>query len=193
MADYPVTVVLVAANVILFVASHMVWGLNVFFYQNWTLGAGAVLGNHEYWRVITSIFLHGSLPHLVSNMLILYFVGKDVEERLGSFRYLVLYFASGVVGNVISLYAEWRRAENWVSLGASGAVFGILGALVVLAILQRKYYGDGMIRRIVFGVAYSFFIGLTNPGTNNYAHFGGLISGAVIMLLYGVLSSRLRK
>ncbi|MBO5504177.1 MAG: rhomboid family intramembrane serine protease, partial [Lachnospiraceae bacterium] len=96
-----------------------------FFYEEGTLVGYAVAEQGEYWRIVTSMFLHAGTDHIFSNMLILYFVGIEMERRFGHLRMLLLYFASGIAGNLLSLAAELRMHEVWRSLGASGAVFGV--------------------------------------------------------------------
>ena len=86
-----------------------------------------VLGNHEYYRLITSMFLHFGFSHLMNNMVMLFFLGSILEEEIGGFKYFLLYFASGLAGNLLSAAMDLKTGEFVVSAGASGAIFGVGG------------------------------------------------------------------
>ena len=125
-------------------------------------------------------------------MLILYFVGIEVERRFGHLRMLLLYFASGIAGNLLSLAAELRLHEVWRSLGASGAVFGVVAAMAVLAVRNRRYIGRSGMQRVLFGIAFSLYSGFRTAGTNNFAHVGGFLTGVALTCLF-LLAEDLRR
>ncbi len=176
-----VTAALVAANVVLYLLQVLSPALGSWLYSRWTLVADRVRSGGEHWRLLTSVFLHASLEHLGSNMLILFFAGEQVERRLGRLPYLLLYLASGIAGNAVSVAAELSRGGRaWVSLGASGAVFGVVGAMVTLAVLGEDEGRGTLLPRVLFGVGYALYSGFRAEGTNGYAHIGGFAAGFVI-------------
>jgi membrane associated rhomboid family serine protease len=136
----------------------------------------------QVWRFVTPMFLHGSLLHLFVNMYSLYALGPAIERLFGWRRMLAVYLACGVAGVDLSL--AFNRAD---SLGASGAIFGLLGALGAFLFLHRASLGrSGQIhfRQIVLVALLNLALGLS-PGIDNWAHLGGLASGAALAFLLG--------
>ena len=148
-------------------------------------GTNLVLVQKEYWRLLTAVFLHSGLYHLGSNLFVQVLMGNAVERNLGHIKYLILYILSGVGGNVISVLYDRAQGVNTYSVGASGAVFGVMGALIVLIIKGRKKLrtGSSMLVRAGFAVFYAVYAGLRTPYTNNAAHIGGLAFGAALGVL----------
>lgn len=146
------------------------------------------------YRMLTSMFLHADAEHLVSNMVVLYYVGEIVEKRIGHLPYAVIYFLSGFAGAVVSMAYELWSGQYVSSVGASGAVFGIEGALLLLVLLQRgRLYSEHMTAgRVVFAIAFSLYCGFTSSTINNAAHIGGLMMGMVSMGLFWMTSRRVR-
>ena len=165
-----VTKILVAANVLVFVADEAL-GNDLF--GNYAMQGGAVAVDGESYRLLTSTFLHTGFTHLAFNMIALWFIGAAVEARLGRWRYLVVYLLSALGGSVLS-YAVDSPLQT--SVGASGAVFGVIGALFVLSVKLRFDLG-GLIALIVINVVIGFIPGLH---INWRAHLGGLIVGALL-------------
>ncbi len=129
----------------------------------------------EAWRLFTAMFVHADIIHLLSNVLFLLIYGLRLEELKGSRWVLLTFILSGFAGNVLSLII---MRPDIISLGASGAVFGLLGALLVL--LAKKYPSQA--KSMIF-LAIIFFIITISVNTNVFAHFGGLITGAFIMFI----------
>jgi len=130
----------------------------------------------EFYRIISSIFLHNSPMHIVMNMLSLYMVGRMVEKIFGVGAYLGLYFVSAFIGSFASIY---MHPVGW-AVGASGAIFGIFGALAGLAFVHRgRMQREFMEFMRSFGIVLviNFFIGLIFPNIDMSAHVGGLIAG----------------
>ena len=144
-----------------------------------------VLAQGQYWRLLTSVFLHAGLSHLGSNLLVQILMGNAVERNLGHIRYLALYLLSGIGGNVISVLYDRAQGVNIYSVGASGAVFGVMGTLFVLIIRGRKKLrsGSSLLTRAAFAVFYAVYSGFRNPYTDNAAHLGGLAFGVVLGVL----------
>ena len=148
-------------------------------------GTDLVLAQGQYWRLLTSVFLHAGLSHLGSNLLVQILMGNAVERNLGHIRYLALYLLSGIGGNVISVLYDRAQGVNIYSVGASGAVFGVMGTLFVLIIRGRKKLrsGSSLLTRAAFAVFYAVYSGFRNPYTDNAAHLGGLAFGVVLGVL----------
>jgi rhomboid protease GluP len=134
----------------------------------------------EVWRLLSATFLHGNFDHLLGNLLILYVLGIACEHGFGRPQFVLLYVASGVVGSLCSVLG------GRVSVGASGAIFGLAGALVVLFWRHRDrlHVRDRRIG-VVLAVwaGYQFLLGLFSPGVDNLAHLGGLLGGAALGLV----------
>ena len=181
--DAIVTKLLVAANVIVYlitVAQSPYSGkLNSpggSLFNNWAL-FGPAVDHGDWWRLITSAFLHGGLLHIAFNMLALWWLGSPVEIALGRARYLGLYLVSGLAGAAGALIAD----PNSVTVGASGAIFGLLGAGLILEYQATGSLAGNYLMLIVINLAISF-----SPGLNiSYGgHIGGLIGGIVTTLAF---------
>ncbi|MBX3724001.1 MAG: rhomboid family intramembrane serine protease [Turneriella sp.] len=146
------------------------------------------VGQLELWRLLTSVFLHGSLMHLAINMYSLYSVGSMVEFLCGKSRYLVIYLVCGLAGSIASAVANLLRARPGISIGASGAVFGIYGFFLLLMWLRKDLVHPSARRQILqsgaFFIGINLFLGFISPGIDNAAHIGGLIAGLAAALLF---------
>lgn len=138
----------------------------------------------EYWRLLTQIFLHGDMEHLVNNMLLLALLGDNLERALGHWKYLCLYLISGVGASMVSLAVQVFSATNYITLGASGAVFGILGALLYLLLINKGRLEGLRLRRFLVMVGLSLYSGFTSTGIDNAAHVGGLVIGFGVACLF---------
>lgn len=153
-------------------AELLAWGAN---------SAASVVEDRQYWRLLTATFLHGGFLHLALNMLGLWQAGKQLNRLHGNSQFLLIYLASALAGSALSLHFS---AQQSVSVGASGAVFGVLGALLV-AMHQHRGQIPGITSKNVMtsqGVflAYALVQGFTQQGIDNAAHVGGLVAGCVL-------------
>lgn len=142
-----------------------------------------LLKEGEYYRLFTSIFLHFGFSHLVNNMLMLGVMGWQLELVLGKLKFLLLYFAAGLCGNLLSAFAEIRTGEYAVSAGASGAIFGIIGALLYIALRNHGRIGTVSGQGILLMIALTLYYGFTSSGVDNFAHIGGLAAGFLLSVL----------
>ena len=147
------------------------------------LGAnfGPATQDGQWWRLVSALFLHFGIVHLVLNMAALWDIGRVIENLLGRWRFVALYLGAGVTGNMVSLAIQGNQA---VSGGASGAIYGLYGAFLVWLWHTRGQIDPAEFRRL-FLVAGGFTLvslslGLLIPGIDNAAHLGGLISGALL-------------
>ena len=139
-----------------------------------------VVQKHEFYRIVTSIFLHFGIDHLLNNMVLLGALGWNLEIEIGKIRFTLIYLLSGIGGNIISLYHGIQTQEYAVSAGASGAIFGLMGALFYVVIANRGGLGRLSGRGMAFMVALSLYFGLTSRGVDNWAHVGGLLCGVLL-------------
>lgn len=181
----PCTVVLIAVNTAVFLALSFI-GMTEdagFMLQHGAMYAPDILYNGKYYELFTSMFLHFGFQHLMSNMISLGVMGWQLESAIGRIRYLLIYLLSGIGGNLLSLAADIHGGEYVVSAGASGAIFGIIGALLYIAIRNYGRVGSVSGRGIVFMIIITFYYGYSNTGVDNYAHIGGLISGFLLAVI----------
>ena len=179
------TGILVAINVLVFIVLSFGGRTEdvVYMVEKGALYAPYVEEYGEYYRFLTSMFMHFGISHLMNNMLMLCVMGKHVEPILGKVRFLIIYFASGFCGSLLSYYGEIMREENVVSAGASGAIFGITGALLALTILYRGRVGTVTRQGVLLIIGINLYIGFTGEGIDNLAHIGGLLCGLILTLL----------
>ncbi|WP_346910142.1 rhomboid family intramembrane serine protease [Faecalicatena orotica] len=138
-----------------------------------------IVSGHEYYRLFTSLFLHFGISHLLNNMVMLGALGWNLELETGRIKFLIIYFVSGLGGNLLSLYLDIKANEMVVSAGASGAVFGLMGALLCVVLKNHGRVGRLTNRGLLFMVALSLYFGLTSSGVDNAAHIGGLVCGFI--------------
>ena len=193
-SPYTITYALIAINVLVFLA--MV-ASGISFTQptpqdvlNWGGDFGpATVGAHQYWRLLTSCFLHFGIIHIGFNMYVLYQIGPFIESVFGRVRYLAIYFFAGLAGSVVSV---WMHPMA-VGAGASGAIFGLYGAVFGFLLIQRSSLNPAATKSIARSagifVLYNVIYGSMSRTTDLSAHFGGLIAG----FLAGIVLARSRR
>ena len=137
-----------------------------------------LIASGEFWRLLTSMFLHVGVMHLLFNSYALVIIGTELEGILGAGRFLAVYLLSGLFGSL----ASYAFSPN-ISAGASGAIFGLIGALGVFFLQYRQQlgqWGRARLGNIAFLIVLNLILGFTNPNIDNLAHIGGLIAGAAL-------------
>ncbi len=137
----------------------------------------------EFYRLILSSFLHGNLIHLVVNMYSLWIIGSQVENYIGRWKYLIIYILSALMGNLMSIVF---LGEYSLSVGASGAIFGLMGALIYFGYHYRLYLSNTLTTQIIPIVIINLILGFTLNGIDNAAHIGGLIGGYLATMIVGI-------
>lgn len=188
---YPVTCLLLAANIAMF----LVLSLNGGSTDPVTLVKYGAMFNYgpfaaEQWRLFTAMFLHNGFHHLFSNCFAILVFAPPLERLLGHWRYALLYLGSGLVGNAISMGMYKLGSAPHISVGASGAVYGVYGAFLYIALFQRQLM-DVTSRKTLYsllmiGGVYSLLI----PQINLAAHLGGLVGG---FFIYGLIIRLLKR
>jgi len=134
----------------------------------------------EYWRMFSATLLHGGLDHLIGNCAALYILGMAGEHALGAWRMLLLYVASGLAGSLASVLAG-----PGPSVGASGAICGLMGGVVLILFRHRHIYhvrSKEIAVVLAAWAGYTILTGAIDPNIDNWAHLGGLIGGALVSL-----------
>jgi rhomboid protease GluP len=175
------TKIILGINILVFIVMELAGGTtNEATLLAFGVKSNAHIDQGEIWRLITPIFIHIGLLHLLFNSYALWMVGAQVEKLYGSSRFLLLYVVTGVAG-VLASY--WWHPET-ISAGASGAIFGLFGVLLVFGIRYRKSIPPHFQRAVGTGVlpviVINLIIGFTIPAIDNSAHIGGLIAGALL-------------
>lgn len=170
-----ITYIFIAINILIFILGHI--NINVIN----QLFLSSVIGN-EYYRLITSAFTHYDIFHLLFNMYALYVIGAQIESFFGKTKYIVIYLFSAIIGNLLSLIFT----NGIGSLGASGAIFGLFGALLYFGYHYRLYLGNVIKSQIIPLILINLVYGFIMSNIDNAAHIGGLIGGFFITMAVGV-------
>ena len=170
-----ITWALIIINVVLFILSS-IFG----FTADLAVNRGYVVYG-EYYRLITGIFMHGGILHLLFNMYALYIIGMQLESFVGKVKYLTIYLLSGLAGSMLSIFFS-----SGYSVGASGAIFGLMGALLYFGYHYRAYLGTTLKSQIIPLIVLNLLLGFTMSGIDNWAHIGGLIGGVLATMAVGI-------
>lgn len=165
------TYVLIVANVIMYVLL-LIGGDPAYYFLAQT--GELVLGQGYYWQIFTSLFVHFDISHILLNMVGLYYFGKMNESQFSNRQFYAIYFVSGLLGNVASLYLIPLDVQSG---GASGAIFGLVGSYVAVS-RQARNLGAALLYAVVI------FISSSGPGVNIFAHLFGLVGGLLLGLIF---------
>lgn len=189
------TVILIVINAVVFLFLSVLGDTEdaVFMMNHGAMFEPLVVRGHEYYRLFTSLFLHFGMSHLLNNMVLLGALGWNLEFETGKVKFLLIYFISGVGGNLLSLVQNLSLGEQTVSAGASGAIFGLMGALLYVVIANRGRMGHLSGRGVLFMIVLSLYYGFTSEGVDNWAHIGGLACGFIMSVILYRLGRSYRK
>ena len=178
-----VTYIIMAICIILFILMELSGGsTNSQTLLKYGANLDVLVKNGEYYRLFTCIFLHIGIMHLLCNMYSLYIIGREVENLFGKIKYIVIFILSGIFGSIMSL----AFTHNTISAGASGAIFGLLGALLYFGMHYRTYLGEAIKRSIIPIIVINLIIGFFAEGIDLAAHIGGLVGGVLVAMMVGV-------
>lgn len=189
----PVTMGIIALNILVYIITHFtpLFGGPEAMLEKGALSWYYVVENKEYYRILTSIFLHADWSHLVNNMIVLLFVGGNLEKVIGRWRYLFIYFAGGILAGLTSIgYNMWKEyaevvayQETTISIGASGAIFTIVGAVLFVVLINKGRLKEISIRQMIFFVILSLYSGIVNSQIDQAAHVGGFLAGVILAVI----------
>lgn len=177
---------IIAVNIIYFLFLETTGStLNTgFMVQRGAMYAPLILSYGEYYRLLTSVFMHFGISHLLNNMLVLFVLGDNLERALGKVMYLIFYLLCGIGANIVSLAVNLGNGYYVVSAGASGAIFGVVGGLVYAVAVNRGRLEDLSTHQLMILVVVTFYHGFTSTGVDNAAHVGGLIIGIFLGMIF---------
>ena len=175
----PVNTVMAIINIIVFIVLEILGNTQdaAFMYSHGAMYPYAVIDNGEWYRLITSAFIHFGFEHLVNNMVMFICLGSYIERALGTVKYIIFYLISAVCGNLASMAWMIHSGENAISGGASGVVFGFIGGLLWIVIINRGRFENLTLKRFILMAALSLYYGFTTAGTDNAAHIGAMAAG----------------
>lgn len=175
---------LIALNVLFFLYLEITGSSeNVYFmYTKGAMSAPAVLEDGEYYRLLTAMFMHFGIRHIMNNMLVLFVIGDNLERALGHVKYLIFYLLCGIGSNWVSMMAHSTDTMT-VSAGASGAIFGVVGGLLYVVTANKGRLEDLSTRQLVIMIFFSLYLGYTSTGVDNTAHLSGLVIGIVLAII----------
>ena len=177
-----VTYILICVNILIFIItaflSKSIYNINSYTLIELGAKVNVLINNGQPWRLITCTFLHGGLAHIAFNMYALKIIGSEVEYVYGKIKYIVIYLISALGGSIFSYLFN----ANSISVGASGAIFGLLGAMIIFGIRHKNKIGKAYIINLFKVLLINIFIGVTLSNIDNGAHIGGLIFGCISAL-----------
>ena len=170
-------------------ATYIILVLTMLMYQYtagkdglWGISRDSVIKNGEYSRLISYMFAHANILHLASNLCALFFIGRLLERRSGALRLIFIYLFSGIIGGLVSI--TYSPVGSVFTVGASGAIYGLFGALFAKILMQNKYERDMSLSVLAVMIASSLYAGIRLLGTDNLCHIGGLIAGFLFMVFF---------
>lgn len=168
----PVTLTLVIINAVVFGLTVLLAPMpTVFGMMDYDL-----VSQGQWYRLFTAMFLHGGVEHILSNMVMLYAAGDLLEQRIGHVRFAFIYLLTGIAGNIVSYLYETVSGARYTAVGASGAVYGVMGVIICLAL--RKVRGFEIPKqRILLALVFSIYSSFAMPNIDYAAHIGGMVSG----------------
>lgn len=170
-----VTYLLLTVNIFIFFLLETSGGsTNTLNLINWGAKYNPYILEGEWWRILSSMFLHIGLLHIMMNMFALYYLGNAVERMYGSVKFFMIYFLAGIIGGVASF-----ATNDSVAAGASGAIFGLFGALLFFGLMNKRVFFRTMGKNILFIIGLNIILGFSVPQIDNGAHLGGLVGGFI--------------
>lgn len=186
ISAYPIVSSIIAINLIIYIMTFLPGIGDVIFYGG--MSVNGLIANGEWWRILTSMFIHANFMHVLFNMFSLFLFGPELEKIAGKARFLTIYFIAGLAGEAATFLL---KAPNYASLGASGAIFGIFGAFG--AILYHNRRTTPQLRQILLPIiVISVIMTFLQSNVNETSHIGGLIAGFILGLVYFTPKNMLR-
>lgn len=179
--------IIIALNIVYFFYLETIGSSEdmAFMLRHGVMYAPLVLEDREYYRLFASIFMHFGIEHLINNMLVLFVLGDNLERAMGHLKYLVSYLLCGVGANVVSMFWNQNSYGQAVGAGASGAIFGVVGSLLYIILVNRGRLEDLDFRQLIIMIIVSLYLGFTDTNVDNAAHVAGLLLGiGLAMILY---------
>lgn len=178
---YPVVSALIVINIVVYAAMWIVGSpYNAVTLVEFGAQVNAPPYDTQYWRLITAMFLHGSFEHILFNCFALFVFIPPMERILGKLRFIGLYVCSGIAGGLLS---QWLYTGLVVSVGASGAIYGIFGAFACLFLLRKHLFDKGSRTTLTVMLVMGFLYSVLIPQVSLFGHLGGFLGGFILMAL----------
>lgn len=187
------TIILILINTVIFLItaffSRSIIDINTYVLLVFGAKFGPFISEGEYYRLFTCAFLHGGLIHLLCNMYSLYILGPQINAVYGTYKYISLYIICCFTSSLMSLIC----APNTISVGASGAIFGLMGALIAFAFIERKRIDKRFMSGLLQVLVLNLIIGMSIRNIDNYGHIGGLLGGLIVGYIFYAMRLRSKK
>ncbi len=184
-----ITIRLIIMNVVIFLLGILQMFVPVLRFLPLSSETGGIyypaIAEGQWWRIITAMFLHANIVHLASNMLALFALGSTAERMLGHWRYALSYFLAGIAGNLLTVLWDSVTGRFYYTVGASGAILGILGAILAVSVNKKDGIPGMNVRRVVFACILMLIPSASNISMT--AHIGGFAGGFASMYAIGTL------
>ena len=183
--DKIMTIIFAVINIIVFALMYIIGNgsENKATLLKFGANMGMLTKNGDYYRLITCAFLHIGVVHLLCNLYSLFIIGQNIEYFFGKLKFVLIYFYSAITA---SLFVLIFQSDNTITAGASGAIFGLMGALLYFGYTYRGYIGNKIISSALTVIAINLAYGFVHPGISNAAHIGGLVGGLAISYMLGI-------
>lgn len=184
-----VTVTLILINALVFIAMELICQINnsADIYEYGVLNYKGVVADGEVYRLLTHFFMHGGIEHICNNMLVLAVIGYYFENTYGKIWFGITYMLSGLIAGITSMTWYHMLGEEVSSLGASGAVFGVCGAMIVMILLDKNKFREVGVFRIGLFLLLTLYSGARDEGVDNVAHVAGFAVGVIITMIVLVI------
>jgi rhomboid protease GluP len=185
---YKITSIIIVLNVMMGIVVAASGGFTIANLYGWgALWPPAVTYQNEWYRLVTSMLLHGNVFHLLTNMYVLVYIGGFMERFIGSLRYIALYLIAGITASLAVVYLG---NSNVITVGASGSIFGIMGALFLMTFIQKDALPGPIIYQIRLLTLINLGITSFIPGLSIFGHLGGLITGMIIFYIFHLIRDK---
>lgn len=175
-----ITYIIIAINILIFLYGFLLGQSNFLINKFSTYGPLIRIG--EYYRLLTGAFIHVDIFHILFNMYALYTIGSQAESFFGKAKFITIYLFSAITGSLLSIVFNLDTA----SIGASGAIFGVFGAMIYFGYHYRVYLGNTLLKQLVPIVLLNLLLGFALNGVDNFAHIGGLVGGLLMAMAVGL-------
>ena len=181
-----ITIALIVINVVVFFIMEIMGDTEnvLFMMEHGAVFPPYILEDQEYWRLLTANFMHFGFQHLLNNMVLLGSAGQILERAMGKIKFLILYLVAGIGGCILSFLQMVHSGEYAVSAGASGSIFGIIGALVWIVIVHKGNYETLTGKGLAVMIALCLYYGISTGNVDNWGHIGGLVMGFIISVIF---------
>ena len=185
------TLILIGINIVMFLItaflSRNIFDIDSKILSDWGAKDNILIAQGQIWRLLTCAFLHSGLVHIACNMYSLYIIGPQIQQIYGTKKYLVIYISSCITSSLLSYF----MSPYGISVGASGGIFGLMGALLAFAIVERHKINKKYMSSLIQIIVINLFIGLSIKNIDNFAHIGGLIGGILVgFIVYVILDNK---